>query len=61
MQLVESFLALCASAALLFSVALACKADKGLEKVNERIDELEGEVEEVLGARNVRADDGKGE
>lgn len=61
MELVKSFLDLCASATSVFAIALAYQATKEVERVDKRIDCLSGKVDEVADGRDVGADDRHGE
>ena len=61
MELVKSFLDLCASATCIFAIALAYQATKEVERVDKRIDRLSGKVDEVADGRDVGADDRHGE
>ena len=61
MELINSFLDLCASLTCVFAIALAYQATKEIERVDKRVDELSGEFDKVADARDVRADDRHGE
>lgn len=51
MELIDSFLGLCASLTCVFAIALAYQATKEIERVDKRIDELSGEFDKSAGQR----------